>query len=73
MDTRRLAHDLHHLWELAQSIRLSAGELQEAVPSRDPFRRLVWELALHDLESFAARAAALATLAEALPAKRKKR
>jgi hypothetical protein len=72
MDARHLARDLQHLWELAQSIRLSATELQEAIPSRDPFRRLALEIALHDLQSFAARAAALATLAEALPTRRKK-
>lgn len=72
MTRQQLARELHELWERAQSIHLEAQELLSRVPARDAYRRLALEIALHDLLSFASRAAALATLAEALPPMRKK-
>jgi hypothetical protein len=70
VDTQQLARDLHDLWERAQTIRLKAREMVNRVPRTQGWRRLVLELALQDLLSFAGRAAALADLAEAAPRKR---
>jgi hypothetical protein len=73
MTRQELARDLHELWERAQMLHLDARELLGRVPADDPYRRLALEIALQDLVSFAGRAAALADLAEAAPAKGKRR
>ncbi len=73
MNNRQFAQELHELWERAQTLHFHGRELLEQIPARQAFRRLVLEIALHDLESFAARAAALANLAESRPPRRKKR
>jgi hypothetical protein len=73
MTSRELARDLHELWERAQFLHLEARELLGRVPADDPYRRLALEIALHDLVGLAARAAALADLAEAAAAKSKRR
>ena len=73
MTKQQLARNLHELWERAQTIRLEAAELLERrLPRQEAFARLALEIALHDLVSFAARAAALADLAEATPPQRRK-
>ncbi len=72
MTKRALARDLHELWERAQTIHFEARELLGRVPAHDVYGRLALEIALHDLVSFAARAAALANLAETPPSQRRK-
>lgn len=72
MTREQLARDLHDLWERAQAIHLEARELLGRVPAYDAYRRLALEIALQDLISFAARAAALADLAEARTPRRRK-
>jgi hypothetical protein len=72
MRRKQLARDLHDLWERAQTIHFQARELLDRIPPHDAHRRLALELALHDLLSFASRAAALASLAEADRPARKK-
>ena len=67
-----LAQDFHELWERALRLHFRGRELLERVPPRDAYQRLALEIALHDMELLAARAAALATLAEAPPRRRKK-
>jgi hypothetical protein len=67
-----LAKDFHELWERALRLHFRGREFLERVPPRDVYRRLTLEIALHDLELLAARAAALATLAEASPRRKKK-
>ena len=73
MTRRQLALDLHDLWERAQRIHLETGELVDKIPADEPYCRLAVEMAVHDLISFASRAATLATLAEAPPPARRKR
>jgi hypothetical protein len=73
VDTKKLARDLHELWERAQTIQLDARELVARDSRLHGWRRLALELALQDLLSFAGRAAALAELAEAAPRTRGKR
>ena len=73
MNRRQLALALHDLWERAQRLHLETGELVDRVPAREPYSRLAVEMAIHDLISFASRAAALATLAEGPPPPRSKR
>lgn len=67
-----LAKGFHELWERALKLHFQGREFLERIPPRDGYRRLALEIALHDLELIAARAAALATFAEA-PPRRKKR
>ena len=67
-----LAKDFHELWERARRLHFRGRKFLERTPSRDAFRRLALEIALHDLELLAARAAALATLAETPPSGKRK-
>jgi hypothetical protein len=68
-----LARDFHELWERALKLHFRGRELLERIQPRDAYRRLALEIALHDLELLAARAAALATLAEASPRRKKRK
>ncbi len=70
--TGDLSRDFHDLWERALNLQFRGREMLERLPSRDACRRLSLEIALRDLELLAARAAALATLAEAPPRRKKK-
>jgi hypothetical protein len=72
MMSGELAKGFHELWERALKLHFQGREYLERFPPRDAYRRLALEIALHDLESLAARAAALATFA-ASPPRRKKR
>ncbi|MBI1940706.1 MAG: hypothetical protein HYS33_04260 [Acidobacteria bacterium] len=67
-----LAKDFHELWERALKLHFRGREFLKRVPPRDAFRRLALEIALHDLELLAARAAALAAFAEAPPTRKRK-
>jgi len=73
MTPQELAREMHALWQQAHTILLDSMQLRKRIPRDDPFRRLVLEIALQDLQSFANRADALATLAESWPSKRKGR
>lgn len=73
MTKRQLARNLHELWERAQAMHLDAQALVDHLPARDLYSRLALELVLHDLLAFAARAAALADLAEEVMPRRRKR
>ena len=67
-----LAKGFHELWERALKLHFHGREFLERIPPRDAYRRLTLEIALHDLELLAARAAALATLAEGSSRRKKK-
>jgi len=54
-------------------MHLDAQALVDHLPARDLYSRLALELVLHDLLAFAARAAALADLAEEVMPRRRKR
>ena len=70
--TSDLAKGFHDLWERALKLHFQGLEFLERIPPRDGYRRLALEIALHDLELLAARAAALATLAEGSCRRKKK-
>jgi hypothetical protein len=67
-----LAKDFHELWERALALHFRGRELLERHPPRDAYRRLALEIAMHDLESLSARAAALATFAASPPPRTRK-
>ena len=67
-----LAKGFHDLWERALKLHFQGRMFLERIPPRDGYRRLALEIALHDLELLAARAAALATLAEGSSRRKKK-